>query len=72
MTHTVLIPARLHSTRLPEKPLADIAGIPMVVRVAQRVQQADSAHAAARVVVAADHPRIVHACADFGPVATAG
>ena len=66
MTHTVLIPARLHSTRLPEKPLADIAGIPMVVRVAQRVQQADSAHAAARVVVAADHPRIVHACADFG------
>ena len=35
MTHTVLIPARLHSTRLPEKPLADIAGIPMVVRVAR-------------------------------------
>ena len=45
MTHTVLIPARLHSTRLPEKPLADIAGIPMVVRVAQRVMQADAADA---------------------------
>lgn len=66
MTHTVLIPARLHSTRLPEKPLADIGGIPMVVRVAQRVQQADAAHAAARVVVAADHARIVQACNDFG------
>ena len=36
---TVLIPARLASTRLPNKPLADIAGIPMVVRVAQRARQ---------------------------------
>ena len=66
MTHTVLIPARLQSTRLPEKPLADIAGIPMVVRVAQRVMQADAADAAARVVVAADHARIVQVCRDFG------
>ena len=66
MTHTVLIPARLQSTRLPEKPLADIAGIPMVVRVAQRVMQADAADAAARVVVAADHARIVQVCQDFG------
>jgi hypothetical protein len=31
---TVLIPARLASTRLPDKPLADIGGLPMVVRVA--------------------------------------
>jgi hypothetical protein len=37
MNFTVLIPARLASTRLPNKPLADIAGLPMVVRVAQRV-----------------------------------
>ena len=36
---TVLIPARLASSRLPNKPLADIAGTPMVVRVAQRAQQ---------------------------------
>ena len=36
MSFTVLIPARLASTRLPDKPLADIAGAPMVVRVAQR------------------------------------
>ena len=33
---TVLIPARRASTRLPDKPLADIGGLPMVVRVAQR------------------------------------
>ena len=66
--YTILIPARLHSTRLPEKPLADIGGIPMVVRVAQRVQQVQqtATDVAPRIVVAADHPRIVQACADFG------
>ena len=37
MRFTVLIPARLASTRLPNKPLADLGGAPMVVRVAQRV-----------------------------------
>ena len=56
---TVLIPARLASTRLPDKPLADIAGKPMVVRVAERAALAG----AARVVVAADDERIVQACA---------
>ncbi len=35
----VVIPARLKSTRLPDKPLADIAGKPMVVRVAERALQ---------------------------------
>lgn len=59
---TVLIPARLASTRLPRKPLADIAGVPMVVRVAQRAALAG----AARVVVAADHADILDACAAFG------
>ncbi|MDM0112439.1 3-deoxy-manno-octulosonate cytidylyltransferase [Variovorax sp. J22R133] len=58
----VLIPARLASTRLPDKPLADIAGIPMVVRVAQRARQSG----AERVVVAADHERIVDACRAHG------
>lgn len=62
MSFTVLIPARLASTRLPNKPLADIAGVPMVVRVAQRV-----AHSGAdRVVVAADSPLIVSACQAHG------
>jgi 3-deoxy-manno-octulosonate cytidylyltransferase (CMP-KDO synthetase) len=62
MRFTVLIPARLASTRLPDKPLADIAGKPMVVRVAERVQ----ASGAAAVVVAADDVRITDACAAHG------
>ena len=62
MSFTVLIPARLGSTRLPDKPLADIAGKPMVVRVAERA----AASGAARVVVAADDPRILEACGQHG------
>lgn len=59
---TVVIPARLASSRLPEKILADIAGLPMVVRVAHRAAMS----AAARTVVAADDPRIVEACHAHG------
>jgi 3-deoxy-manno-octulosonate cytidylyltransferase (CMP-KDO synthetase) len=62
MSFCVLIPARLASTRLPDKPLADIAGQPMVVRVAQRAK----ASSAQRVVVAADDPAIVRACHAHG------
>lgn len=62
MSFTVLIPARLASTRLPNKPLADIAGLPMVVRVARRA----AASGALRVVVAADDEAIVRACAAHG------
>ncbi|MDE2275098.1 MAG: 3-deoxy-manno-octulosonate cytidylyltransferase [Burkholderiales bacterium] len=58
MRFSVLIPARLGSTRLPDKPLADIAGKPMVVRVAERA----ALSGAAQVVVAADDARIVAAC----------
>ena len=61
MGFTVLIPARLASTRLPRKPLAEIAGVPMVVRVAQR----GALSGARRVVVAADHADIVAACKAF-------
>ncbi len=46
------------STRLPLKPLADIAGVPMVVRVAQRAHMSQ----AQKVVVAADDERILQAC----------
>ena len=59
---TVLIPARMASSRLPNKPLADIAGLPMVVRVAQRAGLSQ-AHT---VVVAADDERIVKACQAHG------
>jgi 3-deoxy-manno-octulosonate cytidylyltransferase (CMP-KDO synthetase) len=62
MSFTVLIPARLASTRLPNKPLADIGGIPMVVRVARRALQSG----AARAVVAADSREIVDACRAHG------
>lgn len=65
MSFTVLIPARLASTRLPNKPLADIGGAPMVVRVAQRALQSS----AARTVVAADSAEIVDQCAAFGVMA---
>lgn len=64
MACTVLIPARLASTRLPNKPLADIAGVPMVVRVAQRVQSGVAE--GTRVVVACDHASIAQACAKHG------
>ena len=62
MSYTVLIPARLASTRLPNKPLADIGGAPMVVRVAQRALQSR----AKRVVVAADSREIIDCCEAFG------
>jgi len=67
MTFTVLVPARMASTRLPGKPLADIAGKPMVVRVAERA----ALSGAARVVVAADHADIVAACRSHGVEAIA-
>ena len=59
---SVLIPARMASSRLPNKPLADIAGLPMVVRVAQRAMLSN----AEQVVVAADDERIVAACTAHG------
>jgi len=65
VSFTVLIPARLASTRLPNKPLADIGGAPMVVRVAQRAMQS----AALRTVVATDSNEIIEKCAAFGVAA---
>lgn len=64
MAYTVLIPARLASTRLPNKPLADLAGIPMVVRVAQRVRSGVAP--TVRIVVAADDACITQACQIHG------
>ncbi|WP_018150709.1 3-deoxy-manno-octulosonate cytidylyltransferase [Leeia oryzae] len=59
---TVVIPARHASTRLPGKMLADLAGVPMVVRVARRAQQS----AATQVVIAADHDEIAAAARQAG------
>lgn len=58
MSFTVIIPARLASTRLPNKPLADLGGKPMVVRTAERALQSG----AKQVIVATDHPDIFAAC----------
>lgn len=58
----VLIPARMSSTRLPGKPLADICGLPMIVQVALRAREAD----VGRIVVAADDKRILDAVAVAG------
>jgi 3-deoxy-manno-octulosonate cytidylyltransferase (CMP-KDO synthetase) len=62
VTFTVLVPARMASTRLPDKPLADIGGVPMVVRVARQA----ALSGALRVVVAADDPRVLAACQSHG------
>jgi 3-deoxy-manno-octulosonate cytidylyltransferase (CMP-KDO synthetase) len=62
MAFTVIIPARLASTRLPNKPLADLGGKPMVVRVAEQAAKSG----AARIVVATDHPDIAAACTAHG------
>ena len=59
---TVLIPARMASSRLPGKALADIGGLPMVVQVARRAERSR----AMRVVVAADDARILSACSRHG------
>lgn len=58
MSFTVLIPARMHSTRLPRKPLLDIAGKPMVVRTSERA----GLSSASRVVVATDDEEILSTC----------
>ncbi len=63
MTAVVIIPARLRSTRLPGKALADIAGRPMVWHVATRARRA---RGVARVIVATDDERIRDAVADAG------
>ena len=57
MTFRVVIPARFASTRLPGKPLADIAGQPMVVRVVEAAQRSG----AAEVLVATDDQRVMDA-----------
>ncbi|HEX2011353.1 MAG TPA: 3-deoxy-manno-octulosonate cytidylyltransferase [Roseateles sp.] len=62
MSFTVIVPARLASTRLPGKPLADIHGLPMIVRVAQRAALSQ----ARQVVVATDASEVRAACEAHG------
>ncbi|TWG55220.1 3-deoxy-manno-octulosonate cytidylyltransferase [Aminobacter sp. J44] len=62
MSVLILIPARMASTRLPGKPLADIAGRPMIVHVANRARQSGLG----RVVVATDSPEVADAARAHG------
>ena len=62
MNPILLIPARMASTRLPDKPLAEIAGVPMIVRVWARAV----ASGLGPVVVAAGEPEIVAAVEKAG------
>src|SRR5690606_9803452 len=65
MNPIVLIPARLAATRLPGKPLADIEGLPMIVRVLRRAEAAG----VGPVAVAAGDPEIVQAVEAAGGAA---
>lgn len=58
MSFIVIIPARFASTRLPKKPLIDLGGQPMVVRVSRRAALSGATH----VIVATDHKDIYQAC----------
>jgi 3-deoxy-manno-octulosonate cytidylyltransferase (CMP-KDO synthetase) len=58
----VLIPARMAATRLPGKPLLDIAGLPMIVHVLRRAEAANIG----RVAVATDTPEIAEAVKSHG------
>jgi 3-deoxy-manno-octulosonate cytidylyltransferase (CMP-KDO synthetase) len=58
-----IIPARYNSTRLPGKPLVEIAGKPMVLRVVERARQAASIN---RVIVATDDERVFQVVAGAG------
>src|SRR5881397_2642767 len=58
----VLIPARMAATRLPGKPLLDIAGLPMIVHVLRRAEAANIG----RVAVATDTPEIAAAVRSHG------
>ncbi|HWZ47098.1 MAG TPA: 3-deoxy-manno-octulosonate cytidylyltransferase, partial [Herbaspirillum sp.] len=62
MSFIIIIPARLASTRLPNKPLVDLGGKPMIVRVAERA----ALSGAQRVIVATDHADILAACVRHG------
>lgn len=59
---TVIIPARYASSRLPAKPLADIAGKPMIAHVFAKAQQSG----AERIIVATDHSEVAKAAKAYG------
>ncbi len=65
MSVAIFIPARMASTRLPGKPLADIAGLPMIVQVMKRAQESGLG----KVVIACDGEEIASAVRAHGGTA---
>jgi 3-deoxy-manno-octulosonate cytidylyltransferase (CMP-KDO synthetase) len=62
MSRLILIPARMASTRLPGKPLADIAGLPMIVQVARRAAESG----VGEIAVATDSAEVARAVEEYG------
>jgi 3-deoxy-manno-octulosonate cytidylyltransferase (CMP-KDO synthetase) len=62
MTFKVVIPARYHSSRLPGKPLVEIAGIPMVIHVARKAKLSG----ANEIIIATDDDRIIKTSEEYG------
>ena len=62
MSFTVIIPARYASSRLPGKPLADIHGKPMIIRVMEQAQKSS----ANRVIIATDHQQVFDIVKSYG------
>ena len=62
MSFIAIVPARLASTRLPNKPLADIVGKPMVIRTAEQVKKS----LAKAVYIATDSPKIAQVAQQYG------
>lgn len=62
LSFKVVIPARFASTRLPGKPLLDIGGKPMVIRVAEQAAQSG----AQQIVIATDHQPIIASAQEYG------
>jgi len=60
MSFKVVIPARYASTRLPGKPLLDIAGMPMVIRVAEQAKKSGTSE----IVIATDFEKIMQAASE--------
>lgn len=65
MSTLIVIPARLKATRLPNKPLADIGGVPMIVQVMRRAEESG----VGQVIVACDGEEIAHVVRAAGGVA---
>ena len=62
MSFTVIIPARYASSRLPGKPLADIHGKPMIIRVMEQAQKSS----ASRVIIATDNQQVFDVVQSYG------